>query len=238
MDQPPAYSPQNISDILPIYRPQDADGHIRIYKLRQSSPNLQSLTLQDDQTAASYAIRTRATGGFMNRKPHVIISNSDESNIIAKGRFESLGTGTTVTYLPNLRMQSLNLENSQMQLLKTTISGVNHWWQPHPGNRGVLELTNEMEEIVARFIYAAPTFQARSSSSVTSMTKALVEEEMGELSVVEELSGGTTGLEEILCSAVVVIERSKRRAANMSKVGGGSKSGTGFASPVVTGGFS
>jgi len=173
----------------------------------------------------------------MNRKPHVIISKSEESNIIAEGRFENLGTGTTVTYLRTPRTQIIDLENSQMQLLKTTIGGLDHWWQPHPGNKLVLELTNETEEIVARFIYAAPASQMRRSSSVSSMKKASVEEDVGELSVVKALLGGETGLEEMLCSAVVVIDRAKRRAANMSKVGKGFKSGTVLASPIVPGGF-
>lgn len=173
----------------------------------------------------------------MNRKPHIIVSENEESNIIAEGRFESLGTGTTVTYLQAPRTQALDLENSQMQLLKTTIGRFDHWWQPHPGNKGVLELTNESEETVARFIYAAGASETRRSSSVTSMKKGFVQEDLGELSVVEELSGGNTGLEEILCSAVVVVERARRRAANIRKVGGGFKAGTGFASSGVPGGF-
>lgn len=173
----------------------------------------------------------------MNRKPHVIISKSEETNIIAEGRYENLGTGSTVTYLQAPRTQTLNLENSQMQLLKTSIGRFVHWWQPHPGNRNVLELTNETEDIVARFIFAAPSSQMRRSSSVSSMKKAFLEEDLGELSVVKELSAGDTGLEEILCSAVVVIERAKRRTANISKIGSGFKSGTGYASPGVPGGF-
>ena len=86
-----------------------------------------------------------------------------------------------------------------------------------------------MEEIVARFIYAVPTPQLQRTNSVTSMKKACVDVDVGELSVVEALAGGDQGLEEILCSAIVVIERAKRRAANMTaKIGSGLETSTGL----------
>ena len=160
----------------------------------------------------------------MNRKPHVVISGTDETQVIAEGRFDNLGTGTTLSYINPPRAHTLDLENSQMQLLKTTIGGHDHWWQPHPGNRGVLELTNETEEIVARFIYAAPV--SVRIGSVGSTKDASKETDLGELSVIEALYDTDTGLEEILCSALVVIERARRRAANMVKCG---KQGTSWA---------
>jgi hypothetical protein len=223
MEQPPAYSPQAIADILPIYRPQDADGHIRVYKLRRTAADGQSLALLEHATTV-YTIKARATGGFMNRKPHVVISEIDKTQVIAEGRFDNLGTGTTLTYINPPRILTLDLENSQVQRLKTTIGGQDHWWQPHPGNKGVLELTNETEEIVARFIHAAPV--SAETGSVGSTKDAPTEMDVGELSVIEALSGTDTGLEETLCSAIVVIERARRRAANMAKT---DKQGTGWA---------
>ena len=233
MEQPPAYSSQAIADILPIYRPQDADSHIRVYKLRQTSATSQSLSLLAGTTV--YTIKTRATGGFMNRKPHVIISGSSDSEITAEGRFENLGTGTKISYFKPSRSQVLALESSQMQLLKTTIGDQDHWWQPHPGNKGVLELTNETEEIVARFIFASPG--STRTTSVGSMKEASKEQELGELSVVEALSGTDTGLEEILCSTVVVVERARRRAANMVKNGAAYKQGAGWGMIASSGGL-
>ena len=153
----------------------------------------------------------------MNRKPHVVISGTDETKVIAEGRFDHLATGTNKSYINPPRTHTLDLENSRMQLLKTTIGGQDHWWQPHPGNRDVLELTNETEEIVARFIYAAPV--SVRTGSVGSTKDASKETDLGELSVIEALYDTDTGLEEILCSALVVIERARRRAANMVKCG-------------------
>ena len=122
-----------------------------------------------------------------------------------------------------------------MQLLKTTIDGHSHWWQPHPGNKGVVELTNDTEEIVARFLYSSPEL-ARTGSAGSIKDASSKETDVGELSVVEALSGAEMGLEEILCSAIVVIERFKRRAANLIKNGAAFKQGAGWGMSVASGG--
>ena len=53
--------------------------------------------------------------------------------------------------------------------------------------------------------------------------------EFGELQIVEEFCGGPRGSdgakEEILCSAVAVIERARRRASNIHRAGVGYKQG-------------
>jgi hypothetical protein len=221
MDDLPAYTPQAISDILPIYRPENAASQIRIYKLRQASACTQTLTLHEGSgvPAISYEIKTHKTGGFMNRKPHIVISARNFYHPLAEGRFDPHGTGTSIAHFNPRHIQRLELENSQVQLLKTTIHGCDHWWQPHPGNKSVLELTNEMEEIVARFIFAVP--ESRRTGSVAENKKDGVGMDLGELQVVDALAGRDTGRDEILSSAVVVVERARRRAMSIS--GAGSK---------------
>ena len=178
----------------------------------------------------------------MNRKPHVVISQGTENaTVLAEAKFDNLGTGTTIYYPRPPRTQLLELEDSRMQLLKTTIDGHSHWWQPHPGNKCVVELTNDTEEMVARFLYSSPDI-ARTGSTISRQESAgsikdasSKETDVGELSVVEALAGVEMGLEEILCSAVVVIERFKRRAANMIKNGAAIKQGAGWGMSVSFG---
>lgn len=180
----------------------------------------------------------------MNRKPHVVISQGTESaTVLAEAKFDNLGTGTALYYPTPPRTQLLDLENSRMQLLKTTIDGHSHWWQPHPGNKDVVELTNDTEEIVARFLYSSPGI-SRTGSTISRQESAgsikdasSKETDVGELSVVEALAGVEIGLEEILCSAVVVIERFKRRAANLIKNGAALKQGVGWGMNVASGGL-
>lgn len=94
----------------------------------------------------------------------------------------------------------------------------------------MLELITEDEEIVARFVSAAPA-----ASAVPSVNKKKKDRivgkgvEFGELQIVEEYCGGGRGSEgakeEILCSAVAVIERARRRASNIHRAGVGYKQG-------------
>lgn len=179
----------------------------------------------------------------MNRKPHVIITTSecDESlnRPLAEGRFDIHGTGTTISYshMPNMRMmQRLELEDSLTQRLRTTILGHEHWWMPNPGNKGVLELTNEMDEIVARFVRAVPVSQVTGSGRRGSSVRRKEDrEELGDLHIVDALAEG--GREEVICSAMVVVERAKRRASHISCTGAG-KTGTAWSSSAgPPGGF-
>ena len=161
----------------------------------------------------------------MNRKPHVIITTNDSDDSLkrplAEGRFDTHGTGTTITYShePNMQtVQRLELEHSASQRLKTTISGHDHWWMPNPGNRAVLELTNDMDEIVARFVHSGPVSQMTGFGTRDSAGKKRMEkEELGDLHIVDALAEG--GRAEVICSAMVVVERAKRRAQNISCAG-------------------
>ena len=158
----------------------------------------------------------------MNRKPHVIITTNDSDESLnrpmAEGRFDTHGTGTTITYShePNMQMiQRLELEDSASQRLKTTIWGHDHWWMPNPGNRAVLELTNETDEIVARFVHSGPVSQMTGFGTRESAgKKGMDKEELGDLHIVDALAEG--GRAEVICSAMVVVERAKRRAKNIS----------------------
>ena len=276
-EAPPSYTPQAIHDILPLYHPEDSDGHVQAYTLRQLSNNTQIISpIRDQAVEAYYHIKTFATGGFMNKKPHIIISKGETSNAIeptsssasqdcnngnfassrrfsilprrdsdtqtitqtnlkknpqplpvAEARFDIHGTGTRIAYIsiPSPQgEQRLDLENSQAQTLRTTIGGTRHYWQPFPGNKSVLELLNEMEEIVARFTYTVPA--AVATGAATGRKKSIAADmEVGELHVVEALVGGEQEKEEIICSAAVVIERARRRAVNIGYQGIGYKQG-------------
>ena len=158
----------------------------------------------------------------MNRKPHVIITAGDKARLVAEGRYDIHGTGTTISY-PHADIQRLELQDSLAQVLKTRIHGSDLWWQPHPGNTGVLELTNEMDEIVARFTCAAQMSQRTGSflekRGSKSGSKQDVDADMGDLQVVGNSIAEDADYEKILCSAIVVIERARRRAVNIRKSG-------------------
>lgn len=209
-DLPPAYSPQNIADVLPIYRPEDNDSHVHTYLLQQTSPSTQGLFLgNDDSSSPLYHVRSFKTGGFMNRKPHISISRTpDEKVPLSEARFDIHGTGTSISYNDASCVQRLELEDSRLQILKINIHGKSLWWQPFPGNKDVIELTNDVDEILARFVCAPPP-----PSSSTSLKRKFAAYEVGRLHVVDALIDSDVERLGILCSAIVVVERAKRRAA-------------------------
>ena len=92
---------------------------------------------------------------------------------------------------------------------------------PNPGNKGVLELTNEMDEIVARFVHTVPVSQVTGYGTRGSGAGKKKEDklELGDLHIVDALAEG--GREEVICSALVVVERAKRRARNITCTGAG-----------------
>ncbi|KAL6715405.1 hypothetical protein ACLMJK_006366 [Lecanora helva] len=216
MEELPAYSPQAISDILPIYRPHESESHLRTYNLRQISPNTQNLHVQGRSSDLVYNIKSNKTGGFMNRKPHVIISGQDVAQPIAEGRFDIHGTGTTISY-SDTDAQRIELEDSLTQTLRTSIQNSNLWWQPHPGNKEVVELSNETDEIIARFVYASDACRRTGrAGSITAIKRDQKGYDVGELQVIGSPEYDESVYERILCSAIVVIERARRRAAHMA----------------------
>lgn len=93
-----------------------------------------------------------------------------------------------------------------------------------------------MAEIVARFIYAEPVSQITAAGAAVKKDSTSIE--VGQLHLVEELAGGETGRDEILGSAILVIERAKRRAANIGAQGTGFKQAAAWGrSNSVPGGF-
>ena len=115
-------------------------------------------------------------------------------------------------------IQRLELEDSVSQRLRTTIWGHEHWWMPNPGNKAVLELTNQMNEIVARFVHTGHVSQMTGSGRRDSGGKKKMDkEELGDLHIVDALAEG--GRAEVICSAMVAVDRAKRRAKNISCAG-------------------
>ena len=113
----------------------------------------------------------------------------------------------------------------------------------------MLELTNEAEDILARFVYTLSTRGSSWGSSSERETielreggsregramerreksrkgskDAFVRFEVGTLELVSSLIPTEQAAEEVLVSAVVVVERAKRRSANLGLCGAKSRS--------------
>ena len=189
------------------------------YTLRRTSPNTQILDSHDSLAPfiPSYALHTRATGGFLNKKPHMVISRTSKgiTNKCAEVRFEVYGTGTTVHHYDTGVTQSLALESSLEQRYVCTANGGTCWWQPTGPKREELELRSKTQEVLASFTYTGPV--ALQTGPGTGNKQNSRVEVVGDLQVGKGLDTTTEEIEMVVCSALAVVERAKRRAANVGK---------------------
>ena len=162
----------------------------------------------------------------MNKKPHMVITREHNGmkNDCAEVRFEIYGAGTTVIYQESGTTQTLALESSLDQRYACCIEGRSYWWQPQGPRRMLLELSNDAGDIVAIFNYADEV--ALATGARTGNKKHVKSEKVGELHIKGIMAGKTPALEPVLCSALAVIERTKRRAANVGKQGSAYKQGS------------
>ena len=215
--------------------------HVHTFNLRQTSRNVQTLVPTQKSsnlpgyTASSteepeymplptYNVKSNASAGFMNRKPDMNITRIDEGKErrVADARFDRLSARTNISY-PDLAVtQELELESGMTQKYTLSVNDSICHWQPGPSKR-IFELMTDDELLLASFTYAQ-------EPNYTGHAPPTKQGEVGILHVsekLEKLVGGQIALEQVLCSAVVMVERRKRRAANMGSVGGfGSSPGT------------
>lgn len=214
--------------------------HVHTFNLHQTSRNTQALipTQKNSNlpsyTASSvqepeymplptYHVKSYASAGFMNRKPDMTVTRVDDGKDtrVADARFDRLTARTNITYPETTVSQELELESGMTQKYTLVINHMMCHWQPGLSKR-IFELMTEDEMLLASFAYAQePNYTGHAPPTKNG--------EVGILHVsekLEKLVGGQTALQQVLCSAVVMVERKKRRAANMGSCGGfGSSSG-------------
>lgn len=180
----------------------------------------------------SYTIKSNPSAGFMNRKPDVLMFRSSTTStsedaalgaLAAEVRFNRTSSRTLIYYPSSDRYQEMDVESSLTQRHRVSIDSSICIWGPGDGeSKRCLELRSQEEGLIACFTYANEPnrfgyAQEDSGGSV------------GILQVKERLEGGEETLEQVLCSAVVLVERTKRRAQNLGMAGGrkGSWAGAG-----------
>ena len=150
----------------------------------------------------------------MNRHPHMVITKHESglNTRLAEVRFEIYGYGTTIEYKDAGIVQTLDLSDNHEQRYHTSLGGKSHWWQPLGPSKAVMELTKDDGKRVALFVRAEEVAQRRASAPATS--KQFEAENVGEIHIMDEFAGGPMELDQVLCTAVVVVERVSRRATN------------------------
>jgi hypothetical protein len=147
----------------------------------------------------------------MNRKPHMAIVKhiNNQPWPCANIRFSANSSETTIAYTGFQLETPLKLESSQTQRYTFLIGTAVHSWERSSQDRKMIELFNGAGRIIATFLYKhwAPGSEKNHDhdSGVVS--------DIGTLKIMGDWSWRQDALEQILCTALVVVERAKRKSA-------------------------
>jgi len=179
------------------------------YTLRQQTTKTQTLTSYNP-SRPSYSIQLSTTGGFMNRKPHMAIVKhiNNQPWPCANIRFSANSSETTIAYTGLQLETPLKLESSQTQRYTFLIGTALYSWERSSQDRKMVELFNGAGRTIATFLYKhwAPGSEKKydHDSGVR---------DIGTLKIMGDWSWRQDAFEQILCTALVVVERVKRKSA-------------------------
>ena len=183
------------------------------YILQQAFPTVQTLTPLSNAKAPAYTIRLDTVGSFLKPQPHMRITQDQGALHAAEVKFQARGYDSTVIYTDGTS-QKITVQNPHEQSFECLIKGEPHWWHPLGPSKSVFELTEEAEKRVALFVYAEGMAQRTGSTSGTHMLAG--GQKIGEVHFMETLSQDMDTLQQILFSAVVVVEQVKRKATSLA----------------------
>lgn len=174
--------------------------------LKQISSKAQIVTFDNPHPIhPTYNIETTSTS-FLNHKPDVAISreHNNISQKVAKANFEKYNPDSQIKYRESNKVEELRLEDHQTQRIVATIDGMPlGWWQPSQVDNLLVEIVAPTNELIARFVYSN---DHNFSDKVIKFGTVL-----GELQVDEKYASNQTVLDQVVCMAVTLVEREKRR---------------------------
>lgn len=174
--------------------------------LKQISSKAQTLTFdQTHPTHPTYNVETTSTS-FLGHKPDLAISceHNNISQKIAIGNFEKYNSISKIRYRDSKKVEELRLEDHQTQRVIGTVDGMPWgWWQPSQVDDLLVEIVAPSNELIARFVYSN---DHNFSDKVIKFGTVL-----GVLQVNEQYASDQTMLDQVVCMAVTLIEREKRR---------------------------
>lgn len=206
----------------------------RSYLLIQESQDRLILALSSEDSGPSYHVRLHYQNGSIFRKSHMTITKEQErrskSVISIKSRYNrprssifgaerehgktelavaEIGiheTDIKIVYKGKSYAQSLRLSDPSTQSYTCSIDGREHQWRPLGPSRTVLELVRgEKEQRVALFLYGGDISPGSDACGQRRVSLG-VRHNVGELHTLVDVDEETRVHEEVLCSALAVVE--------------------------------
>lgn len=205
-------SPQASVDSTQQREKQEMEA-AQLYILHQTFPTIQTLAPLCNTKAQSYTIRLDTIGSFLKPQPHMLITQDPGGLHVAEVKFHTHGYDSTIIYRDDGHSQKLALQNLQDQSFECLINGNLHWWHPLGPSKSVFELTDEAKKMVALFVYAEGL--ARRTGFTSDNHKLFQEQKIGEVHIMKDYLREPIALQQILFSAVVVVEQAKRRVTSL-----------------------
>ena len=174
----------------------------RTTQILESVPEVSSSrTLPND----SYEIKINAGSSFLSRRADIIINTINNGLLfqIAAANFGKNNPDITIHYLDLKLNQRLVLENARYAI---TINERAHFWQTVAANDSLQLLNGKDGQLMAKFAFASQLYSQGQSISANS-------KDLGEFLVNKFYTYDPTELEQIICSAIVLVENSSRVAA-------------------------
>lgn len=121
-----------------------------------------------------------------------------------EGRFEKYCPVSKIKDRESKKIEELRLENHETQRIIGTIDGIPlGWWQPSQVDKLLVEIVTPSNELIAQFVHSN---DHNFSNKVIKFGTV-----RGELQVNEQFASNQTVLDQVVCMAVTLTEREKRR---------------------------
>ncbi len=225
-DTPPTYNNSTSpNDTLPPYHNPSTSSSIpsaphptqqfQTLRLRQSSQTSQTLTADQELTLQlpRYSTQSFDNSGLLRRKRGDLVITRETAGGTKKTCDVKFGQGLASMILtsPDGESKEMTLVDSKTQAFKVVIGGEGRGgcvWAPSLTDTSSIVLTTEKGgEVLAKFRYLGRDHSDQNRQTVVGIS-------VGELEVLGGLVAEMEVFERIVCSALAVLERGRRRGKN------------------------
>ena len=204
-----AYGPRHDRHVTQLYNSQSKTA----WSLRQKPCETQTLISIFSAIEPSYIIKIIQSLQYSKSRSAMMVQKeiNGERMVIAKATFNSHLWSCMISYKGKNVAQMVMFEHSPNPRYTCKIKDSAQYWQALGPSQTVLELVDERARRIALFVRTSDAVQQ--ADHATGHKVQSTSDELGTLHIMESLNQSLAVIEQIICSAVVVLEMSKMKSA-------------------------